>query len=93
MIDCLSIEFPDDKRIKIIMEILERYNVDYLRLHSKSFCAPDKIKLILLRPRQISIDEILEYSKSEYGNEDYIHQSSFQLSDNARKLLMDMILK
>ena len=93
MIDCLGIEFPDDKRIKIIMEILEQYNVDYFKFHLKSIVHPHKIKIILFQPRQIVIDEILEYLKSEYGKDDYLHQSSHQLNDNERKIIIDLVLK
>jgi hypothetical protein len=93
MTDCLGIEFPDDKRIKIIMKILEQYNVDYIKFHFKTFIPPHKIKIILFQPRQIVIDEILEYSKSEYGKEDYLRQSSLQLNDNERKFIIDLVLK
>jgi hypothetical protein len=93
MTNCLCLELPDDNRIKIISKILEQYNVDYLKLHAKSFFPPNKIKFILFQPRQLVIDEILEYVKSEYEKIDFIHQSSFQLTDNERKVLIDLTLK
>lgn len=93
MTNCLCVELPDDKRIKIIMEILEQYNVDYLKFHFKTFFHPHRNKIIIFQPRQLVIDEILEYVKSEYGKEDYIHQSSFQVTDSERNLLINLSLK
>ena len=75
------------------MQILEQYNVDYFKFHLKSIFHPHKIKIILFQPRQIVIDEILEYSKSEYGKEDYLHQSSLQLNDNEKNIIIDLVLK
>jgi hypothetical protein len=89
----LSIEIPDDSRSKTIINILEEYNVDYLRYYSKTICHPNRIKFILFQPRQLVIDEILEYVKSEYEKIDFIHQSSFQLTDNERKVMRDFTLK
>ena len=36
MTDCLGIELPDDNRIISAIEILEKYSIDYLRLHLHS---------------------------------------------------------
>lgn len=93
MINCLCIELPDDKRFKNIIEILEQYNVDYLKFYFKTPFSPHKNKIILFEPRQLVIDEILEYVKSEYGTEDCIHQSSFQLTDSEINLLINLSLK
>lgn len=98
MINCLCVELPDDKRIKNIIEILEQYNVDYLKFYFKTLFPPHnfsqhKNKIILFGPRQLVIDKILEYIKSEYGKEDCIYQSSFQLTDSETNLLINLSLK
>ena len=93
MTNCLCFEFPYDNRIEIIIKILEKYNVDYLRYYFYSFCPPNRIKFILFHPKQLVIYEIVEYTKFEYKKEDYMHQSSFQLTDNERKVLIDLALK
>ena len=53
MTDCLSIEFPDDKRIKIIMQILEQYKVDDYVQSYRNYYIGDKKRFATWKNRDI----------------------------------------
>ena len=93
MTDCLGIELPDDNRIISAIEILEKYSIDYLRLHLHSIVPPNRIKFILFNSNDKMVSELCEVVNSKYGKQDFIHQSKFELTYEQRKTLIDISTK
>lgn len=90
---CLSIELPDDNRIIGVIEILEKYSIDYLRFHLHSIVPPNRIKFILFNSIDKIVSELCEVVNSKYGKQDFIHQSKFELTTQDQETLRNISLK
>jgi hypothetical protein len=91
--NCLAFELPNDERVKVIENILDKWRTSYLKQYLHNLVLSHRIKFILFNPSDDLISELFENVNSRYAKDDCVRQSKFELTVNERNFLIDMSLK